>query len=421
MADVHLGFRQYGLSERAADFCRAFDSAIDYCLTEKPDFVVIAGDLFDAKSIDPQTYAQADAALHRLSQANIPVVANEGNHERWFRRGDHSWLWQLSRHGRLRLLRQFDPITGKPHAGEWTAERGFGAYTDIGSARIFGVEYLGARLPAHIDEIAASLSRIPRADVRAVIGIMHTGIDEAFEYGSSGLSLEQLQPLESLTDYLALGHVHHAYQLPNNEPWIFNPGALEAHTVLEGLTGTFVEGQRRERGIFDVRINPGNTGKIEAVFRNDVIVRRLFQRITIDVTKFPSFELLAKAVKQSANEQLGPSDEPAVIDLRLTGQLKFDRLQLDQDALQEIVADIQKALHVRVTKHFNSSSRDIGLTDTTATRQEIERGVIRRLIAASPHAAQSDTLAKATLSLKTAALEGRSPEDMASQLEQLLT
>ncbi|HCU73754.1 MAG TPA: hypothetical protein DGO43_08095 [Chloroflexi bacterium] len=327
----------------------------------------------------------------------------------------------MSRHGRLRLLRQFDPITGKPHAGEWTAERGFGAYTDIGSARIFGVEYLGARLPAHIDEIAASLSRIPRADVRAVIGIMHTGIDEAFEYGSSGLSLEQLQPLESLTDYLALGHVHHAYQLPNNEPWIFNPGALEAHTVLEGLTGTFVEGQRRERGIFDVRINPGNTGKIEAVFRNDVIVRRLFQRITIDVTKFPSFELLAKAVKQSANEQLGPSDEPAVIDLRLTGQLKFDRLQLDQDALQEIVADIQKALHVRVTKHFNSSSRDIGLTDTTATRQEIERGVIRRLIAASPHAAQSDTLAKATLSLKTAALEGRSPEDMASQLEQLLT
>ena len=104
IADVHLGFRQYGLVERAADFSLAFESAINYCVEVKPDFVVIAGDLFDAKSIDPQTYSDADTALARLSEAGIPVVANEGNHERWFRRGDHSWLWQLSRHDRLRLL-----------------------------------------------------------------------------------------------------------------------------------------------------------------------------------------------------------------------------------------------------------------------------------------------------------------------------
>lgn len=421
MADVHLGFRQYGLPERASDFCRAFDSAIDYCLVEKPDFVLIAGDLFDAKSIDPQTYAQADAALQRLSEAKIPVVANEGNHERWFRRGDHSWLWQLSRHGRLRLLRQFDPITGELHAEEWTAERGFGAYTDIGSARIFGVEYLGARLSAHVDEIAASLSHIPSPDVQIVVGILHTGVVDAFEHGGGGLSLEQLQPLRTLTNYLALGHVHHAYQLPDDKPWIFNPGALEAHTVLEGLAESTVEGQKRERGLFDVRIHPDKPFSIEAVFRNDVIVRRPFQRIAIDVTDFSSFELLATTVKQSATEQIGSLDEPPVIELRLTGQLRFDRVQLDTDTLQQIVRDTHEALHVRVTKHFRTSSSDISLTDATATRQEIERTVVHRLIAASPHAAQGDTLARAALGLKAAALEGRSPEDMASQLEQLLT
>ena len=136
LADVHLGFRQYGLSERAADFTRAFDEAVDYCLRAAPDFVVIAGDLFDSKSIEPSTYAAADIALERLARAGIPVVANEGNHERWFRRGERSWLWQLSRHGRLRLLRQFDPLTGELQAEPWTRQRGFGAYTDIGAARV---------------------------------------------------------------------------------------------------------------------------------------------------------------------------------------------------------------------------------------------------------------------------------------------
>ena len=113
LADVHLGFRQYGLSERAADFTRAFEGAIDYCLRAAPDFVIIAGDLFDSKTIEPSTYAAADIALERLARAGIPVVANEGNHERWFRRGERSWLWQLSRHGRLRLLRQFRPAHGR--------------------------------------------------------------------------------------------------------------------------------------------------------------------------------------------------------------------------------------------------------------------------------------------------------------------
>ena len=256
-ADVHLGFRQYGLAERAADFVRAFDDAVAYCLRVAPDFVVIAGDLFDSKSIEPSTYAAADIALERLARAGIPVVANEGNHERWFRRGERSWLWQLSRHGRLRLLRQFDPLTGRLEARPWTAERGFGAYTDIGAARVFGVEYLGARLAAHLPEIAASLSAVPAGEQRAVVGLLHTGVDEAVHLGVGGVTLEDLAPIRAFTDYLALGHVHYVYELPEGNPWIFNPGALEAHNILEGLAGQPVEGEGRARGLFDVTLRPG--------------------------------------------------------------------------------------------------------------------------------------------------------------------
>ena len=237
-ADVHLGFRQYGLAERAADFVRAFDDAVDYCLRVAPDFVVIAGDLFDSKSIEPSTYAAADIALERLARAGIPVVANEGNHERWFRRGERSWLWQLSRHGRLRLLRQFDPLTGRLQARPWTSERGFGAYTDIGAGprlrrgvprRAPGGPHPGNRRlalrpafwqpacrrghPAH----RRGRSRPPgRRRSHARRPGPHPRLHRLPGAGPRALRLRSL---------------------PEGNPWIFNPGALEAHNILEGLAG----------------------------------------------------------------------------------------------------------------------------------------------------------------------------------------
>ena len=420
MADVHLGFRQYGLVERAEDFSRAFESAIKYCVEVKPDFVLIAGDLFDAKSIDPQTYADADTALAQLSRAGIPVVANEGNHERWFRRGDHSWLWQLSRHGRLRLLRQFDPVTGSLQADPWTSERGFGAYTDIGPTRVYGVEYLGVQLSAHVAEIATSLAAIPCPDVRYVVGVMHTGVDDAFEHGAGGLTLEHLEPVSTLTNYLALGHVHYAYQLPAAAPWVFNPGSLEAHTIVEGLAGETADGQGRVRGLFDVRIGLDKPDAIEVKFRDDVLVRRGFQRVTVDVTDALDFDELIALVGRGVAAGIKRTDEPPVVELRLIGRLRFERVQLETERLELIVREALEVLHARVTMHFRSSGTPVGSSDTTSTRQEVERDVVRRLIEASPHADQADAISAAVLDLKAAALEGRSPEEMAAYLERTL-
>ena len=421
MADVHLGFRQYGLVERAADFSRAFESAINYCVEVKPDFVVIAGDLFDAKSIDPHTYSDADTALARLSDAGIPVVANEGNHERWFRRGDHSWLWQLSRHRRLRLLRQFDPVTGSLQADPWTPERGFGAYTDIGPTRIYGIEYLGVRLSAHVAEIATSLAAIPRANVRYVVGVMHTSIDDAFEHGAGGLTLEHLEPVSTFTNYLALGHVHYAYQRPVVAPWVFNPGSLEAHTMVEGLVGETADGHGRVRGLFDVKIGLNRPDVIEAKFRDDVLVRRAFQRVTVDVTDALDFDELIALVERGVVAGTRQTDEPPVVELRLIGRLQFERLQLETERLELIVREALEVLHVRVTMHFRSTGTPVELSDTVSTRQEVERDVVRRLIEASPHADQANAISTAALDLKAAALEGRSAEDMAAHLERTLS
>ena len=420
LADVHLGFRQYGLSERAADFTRAFEGAIDYCLQAAPDFVIIAGDLFDSKSIEPSTYAAADIALERLARADIPVVANEGNHERWFRRGERSWLWQLSRHGRLRLLRQFDPLTGELQADPWTSERGFGAYTDVGAARVYGVEYLGARLAAHLPEIAASLAAAPSSGQRAVLGLLHTGVDEAVHLGVGGVTLQELAPIRTFTDYLALGHVHYAYSLPARNPWIFNPGALEAHNILEGLIGEPGESEGRARGLYDVRLQPGRPAEIDARFRDDVVARRPFRRLRVEVSEDTDFDDLCAHVQDAVAAGVETFSEPPVVDLRLSGRLRFERIHLDSERLAQIVCESFQPLHVRVTLQLAGDRRRIAAAEYGTNVRAIEREVLRRLIEDSPHADEAEALTAAALDLKVGALEGQSPEVLAQTLERRL-
>ena len=420
LADVHLGFRQYGLSERAADFTRAFEGAIDYCLRAAPDFVIIAGDLFDSKSIEPSTYAAADIALERLARADIPVVANEGNHERWFRRGERSWLWQLSRHSRLRLLRQFDPLTGELQADPWTSERGFGAYTDVGAARVYGVEYLGARLAAHLPEIAASLAAAPSSGQRAVLGLLHTGVDEAVHLGVGGVTLQELVPIQAFTDYLALGHVHYAYRLPARNPWIFNPGALEAHNILEGLIGEPGESEGRARGLYDVRLQPGRPAEIDARFRDDVVARRPFRRLRVEVSEDTDFDDLCAHVQDAVAAGVETFSEPPVVDLRLSGRLRFERIHLDSERLAQIVRESFQPLHVRVTLQLAGDRRRIAAAEYGTNVRAIEREVLRRLIEDSPHADEAEALTAAALDLKVGALEGQSPEVLAQTLERRL-
>ena len=420
LADVHLGFRQYGLSERAADFTRAFEGAIDYCLRAAPDFVIIAGDLFDSKSIEPSTYAAADIALERLARADIPVVANEGNHERWFRRGERSWLWQLSRHSRLRLLRQFDPLTGELQADPWTSERGFGAYTDVGAARVYGVEYLGARLAAHLPEIAASLAAAPSSGQRAVLGLLHTGVDEAVHLGVGGVTLQELGPIRTFTDYLALGHVHYAYSLPARNPWIFNPGALEAHNILEGLIGEPGESAGRARGLYDVRLQPGRPAEIDARFRDDVVARRPFRRLRVEVSEDTDFDDLCAHVQDAVAAGVETFSEPPVVDLRLSGRLRFERIHLDSERLAQIVRESFQPLHVRVTLQLAGDRRRIAAAEYGTNVRAIEREVLRRLIEDSPHADEAEALTAAALDLKVGALEGQSPEVLAQTLERRL-
>ncbi|MCY3782577.1 MAG: exonuclease SbcCD subunit D [Chloroflexi bacterium] len=420
-ADVHLGFRQYGLAERAEDFTRAFGSVIAYCREVRPDFVILAGDLFDSKSIDPRTYADADAGLALLAHDGIPVVAVEGNHERWFRRGERSWLWQLSRSNRLRLLQQVDPEREGLKWRPWTAERGHGAYTDIGPVRIFGVEYLGARLADHLPRVIEAAQAAPADGVQFRVGVLHTGVDEESPGGQGGVGAADVLKLRGVADHLALGHIHYRYEVPVADPWIFNPGALEAHSVTEGLMGEpGLAGAGRERGLYDVTVEFGDRPRVDARFRDDVVERRPFVRLAIDVTGAESSAALRERVAVALDPPSATSGPRPMVEIVLRGELGFERAALDQAALLELVQEHFDPLHARVTLDVERTL-GAGVRVGSGSREQIERDVVRELLAQEPAvAAQAETLAERTLELKRTVLEGQDEEALASIVEATL-
>ena len=361
------------------------------------------------------TKAVFRAAL-ALAEAGIPVVAVEGNHERWFGRGDRSWLWQLSRQGLLRLLRQHDPESGALTWQPWSRERGFGAYTDLGPVRLFGVEYLGARLAAALPDVVRAAGAAPREGCRLRVGVLHTALDEELPFGHGGVALADLAPLRAIADYLALGHVHYRFELPESDPWIFNPGSLEAHNVLEGLLDG-AEGGGRARGLFDVHVTLTDRPTFEARFVDEVIERRPFMRLLVGVDAVPTFEALVRRVEVSLLELASGAPAQPVVELVLRGRPQFERAQLDQQRLLNLVNEILSPLHARLKLEFRAGT-DSATPVRGTSRQEIEREVVLALIAASPqHWKNVSELTRAALDLKTAVLEGRPVEELAAVVE----
>ncbi len=81
VADVHLGYEQYNLSERREDFDKAFTEVVDKTLKLKPKFMVVSGDLFHQARPPNITLERAIRNFRRLREADIPVLIVDGSHD----------------------------------------------------------------------------------------------------------------------------------------------------------------------------------------------------------------------------------------------------------------------------------------------------------------------------------------------------
>jgi DNA repair exonuclease SbcCD nuclease subunit len=80
-ADLHLGYAQYGLEVRRQDFDNAFTEIVEKTLELKPDFMIIAGDLFHQARPSNVTLENTIRSFKRLKDADIPILTVDGSHD----------------------------------------------------------------------------------------------------------------------------------------------------------------------------------------------------------------------------------------------------------------------------------------------------------------------------------------------------
>jgi DNA repair exonuclease SbcCD nuclease subunit len=87
--DTHLGYQQYHVPERRADFLAAFRQVVEDAVADDVDAVVHAGDLFHDRRPTLSDIMGTLDVLRDLDDADVPFLAVVGNHEA---KRDAQWL-----------------------------------------------------------------------------------------------------------------------------------------------------------------------------------------------------------------------------------------------------------------------------------------------------------------------------------------
>jgi len=410
LADVHLGCRRYNLDERTKDFFRAWYDVIEnHAIPNKVDFILIAGDFFDRRNIDPQAMNHAIAGLERLKEAGIAVVAIEGNHDQRDAVSEHSWMRSLSEWGFIKLL---EPVRGREGHLElvaWNEEERAGSYIDIKGARIFGSHWYGASATAAIPILAEALRRASE-DGRFNILMLHTDVEGQTNRPIPAVPVAKLKELKSLVDYLALGHTHKKFDL---DGWAFNPGALEP---------TSIDEYKEERGAFLVEVDDAH--KIKATYIDDYI-QRPFQRLIFDVSGAEDAEAVHEGVMKMVEREARSFDESKdrlapIIEITLRGQLGFKNSLLQITRLRDEARERTGALHVMIRNQSVPVEYAVAAgLDAQAPRHERERRIIEDLIARDNRfKSRAHEIAELVIEAKRQALSNEPPDKILELIAQ---
>ncbi|MGD1943905.1 MAG: metallophosphoesterase [Leptolyngbyaceae cyanobacterium] len=410
LADIHLGFDRYNSPERTKDFFFALSDALQkYAIAAAVDFVIIAGDLFEHRVIQPAVLNQAQICFQQLQAANIPVLAIEGNHDNTPYGTSTSWLKYLSQWGLIRLLEPGNLAAGEPLYSPWDDTQNRGGYIDLPcGVRVLGSAWYGAAAVQAIAQIADAIPTLPPGPKTTVL-MFHHGLEGQIARYSGALRYSELLPLkEAGVDYLALGHIHKNY---SEGGWVFNPGSIEANNVEEGSF---------RRGVYLVETTEQG---IEATLKQDYQQRPIV-RLAVKVKGEESQdEVIAMAQAQVAeaiqNGKLIPQANP-IVELRIEGQVGFERLELDTKELQKTLQSMSQALIFLLKYDVEDRDFDSPLAEDVS-REQIERSAFLDLLAGHrDYKKRADNLAAALIELKSKRLAAQSDDELYQYLENLL-
>ena len=232
-SDLHLGKRPVGASgeyaaKRHQDYFDAFEYLIRAGIDEKISAIILSGDIFDKKELNPDVLYKAETILNLPKSVNIPVVITDGNHDRISKGAEHdSWLHYLAAKGLL-LVPKY----------ERTAEGMNFTPVIIDDIAFYGLGYSGAFAKETIKWFISYLDNKTTNNMGEVdnkiqnVAIIHTGIidnikerDDSFITGT--IDRETADLFKGKVIYAAGGHLHSYRVYPKDKPYFFVPGSPE--------------------------------------------------------------------------------------------------------------------------------------------------------------------------------------------------
>ena len=135
IADLHLGKKQYNLDIRSKDYFNTFQRILSMALKKSVDFVLVAGDIFDNRRIDPSVLSEVFNIIQNFKkeclkklERKIPLICIEGNHDNPLS-SSKSWMSFLADLNLIILLEGYYDISSQsiifPPYSEKTHRGGF--------------------------------------------------------------------------------------------------------------------------------------------------------------------------------------------------------------------------------------------------------------------------------------------------------
>ena len=201
VADLHLGYRQYGLPERADDFYSAFENVVDQAIALKVEFVILAGDVLNSVYPHSRSVKVLQEQTQRLADSKIKILAIMGNHD------NVSPSWHELAHGEHLTINKV---------------------LDVSGIKISGMDYFP-------DDVAVeNLKNVPDCD----IFVCHQSFAEFTPFkGSSALKVSALNTEVKLYVFGDL-HIHELRTLAEGCQAGY-PGSIELNSSSEPFEKRF--------------------------------------------------------------------------------------------------------------------------------------------------------------------------------------
>ena len=203
MADTHLGYRQYGLSEREDDFLEVFDDIIEETVKERPDFVIHSGDLFEYSRPPTKALLTAQKGILRLKNEKIPIYATAGNHDIVMRKNALPPQILYKDFG-LKLISPKNP------------------YYHEGDVFIGGAPYASKYNSKDLIERLENVEKASQNHKKRVL-VVHQGIDLYLPYEYE----IKIGDIPKTFNYCAFGHIHERIVDDFGEGKLAYPGSTE--------------------------------------------------------------------------------------------------------------------------------------------------------------------------------------------------